>query len=1334
MRLIELRLKNLNSLKGEWHIDFTDPAFVNEGIFAITGQTGAGKTTILDAICLALYSQTPRLGDITASSNEMMTQGTGECSAEVIIEISGKHYRCFWYQHRAHKKAKGNLLPIRHEISDVETGDILEDAKSKTTPFIKDLIGMDFSQFTRSIMLAQGGFAAFLKSETWERAAILEKITGTAIYAQISKNVFEKKRDMEHKLAKLQAGVDSLPLLSAEDEAQLIIDLQTQQSLQKKQRQDFDTVTKQLGWLEDVAQLKQSLAQNLTTLTSATQDEQDFIPNALRLNAANKALEIESAFQALTHSRDTSKQLKNEQQGLLDKTSTQTTLLEKSTANFDAANTSESQLANELRDTQPIIDNVRQLDAKIQQHIHTLAADNQRKNTLTSSIQRLSQEISSHQSAEQDIKSELTCIASYLSERSALNNIDSDIITFNNNCTRMKSLLQINIQSSDNKQAYQNANSKLQKQLSTLNQQQEADDKIIGEKQHAFKELQYQQSVLLQDKSLNGLRAHIDYIDALMQHNEQVRLGLQQLADVSEKITIVSKAVPDIQRALSALKDTIARHESDIKGAKNQRQDKQYYLEALQKVANLENYIIELQDGTPCPLCGALEHPYGDEHPLLDSHDSQHETSLTEQTREQIANIDTRIDNMTHELSDSQGQYAGKQNQLQHENNQLAILRMQAQTLCTDINSHIKNDINAISVAMSSSANDTAINTIVQTIKDMSNEILPIVAQHLAGDVVDSIGTDQQLLSHLLSTVNDTKSALNQEKENIKTTLNQYDSLTQKLSETTKTLDNAQKQQQHYYNDNNKITTDIKLNTQRIDDIDNVLQASFVELTTVTAAVATVVETYPADKYQNHLSKISNKGLSDGVITDSSPIKDTLLILNSSVQDKKIVNQQDSDAHIGYLRQFSLGLTQLKQYFHTQKDNTQTLQTESGKLSTLIETKQVQLNNENTALNKLNNGIEEQTTALKQLQGDRTQKFADKNPDKESNRLHEALDNAKSKKVEAQRQLDNSEQALLQLRSRTQQLSTDLIRISSTLNTQESGFSSLLMQSQFATETDFFNARLPKATRDSLQQQYASIEQSLNHANMQLKQTQHTLDEKVTLALTELTDENRDSLASKHTELTLETEQRLGTIGAIKQRLRDNEKQKMAQTTQNIAINAQKEALQVWQQLDELIGSSSGKKYRNFAQGLTFKIMIDHANIQLEKMSNRYLLTPDITNPLELNVIDNYQGGDVRSTKNLSGGEGFIISLALALGLSQMASQNTRVDSLFLDEGFGTLDEESLDIALDTLTNLQQEGKIIGIISHVQALKARIFTQIHVKKLSGGFSEITGQGCHKIAS
>ena len=147
---------------------------------------------------------------------------------------------------------------------------------------------------------------------------------------------------------------------------------------------------------------------------------------------------------------------------------------------------------------------------------------------------------------------------------------------------------------------------------------------------------------------------------------------------------------------------------------------------------------------------------------------------------------------------------------------------------------------------------------------------------------------------------------------------------------------------------------------------------------------------------------------------------------------------------------------------------------------------------------------------------------------------------------------------------------------------------------------------------------------------------------------------------------------------------------------------------------------------------MTFELMVSHANRQLEKMIDRYLLIRDEQQPLELNVVDNYQAGEIRSTKNLSGGESFIVSLTLALGLSKMASRKVRVDSLFLDEGFGTLDEEALETALETLSGLQQDGKLIGIISHVSALKERISTQINITPVSGGRSSLSGPGCTKV--
>ena len=186
MRILQLRFKNLNSLAGEWEIDLTHPAFTTDGIFAITGPTGAGKSTILDAICLALYGRTPRLNKVTKRGNEIMSRQTGECFAEVTFETQAGRYRCHWHQHRARRKPDGELQLPQHEIADADTGEVFETKIRGVADQIEAVTGMDFGRFTRSMLLAQGGFAAFLQAAPGERAPILEQITGTAIFSQIS--------------------------------------------------------------------------------------------------------------------------------------------------------------------------------------------------------------------------------------------------------------------------------------------------------------------------------------------------------------------------------------------------------------------------------------------------------------------------------------------------------------------------------------------------------------------------------------------------------------------------------------------------------------------------------------------------------------------------------------------------------------------------------------------------------------------------------------------------------------------------------------------------------------------------------------------------------------------------------------------------------------------------------------------------------------------------------------------------------------------------------------------------------------------------------------------
>ncbi|WGK69808.1 AAA family ATPase [Candidatus Haliotispira prima] len=206
MKLHKLRLRNLNSLQGTWELNLASPALLSEGLFLISGPTGAGKTTILDAICLALYGQTPRLGKISKSNNEIMSRGCADCLAQLSFSATdgGQVYVAGWRQSRARRKADGNLQEPERELSLAAGGKILASKIKDVEAAVENLTGLEYEQFKRSILLAQGDFAAFLEAKTGERADILEKITGTEIYRRISELCFQRSKREREALSLLQ--------------------------------------------------------------------------------------------------------------------------------------------------------------------------------------------------------------------------------------------------------------------------------------------------------------------------------------------------------------------------------------------------------------------------------------------------------------------------------------------------------------------------------------------------------------------------------------------------------------------------------------------------------------------------------------------------------------------------------------------------------------------------------------------------------------------------------------------------------------------------------------------------------------------------------------------------------------------------------------------------------------------------------------------------------------------------------------------------------------------------------------------------------------------------
>jgi exonuclease SbcC len=196
------------------------------------------------------------------------------------------------------------------------------------------------------------------------------------------------------------------------------------------------------------------------------------------------------------------------------------------------------------------------------------------------------------------------------------------------------------------------------------------------------------------------------------------------------------------------------------------------------------------------------------------------------------------------------------------------------------------------------------------------------------------------------------------------------------------------------------------------------------------------------------------------------------------------------------------------------------------------------------------------------------------------------------------------------------------------------------------------------------------------------------------------------------------------SLGAIREKKRNDESQRAAAADLQRKIKEQQVVVGRWERLDSLIGSADGKKFRTFAQSVTLDQLLRLSNLHLATLqSGRYRLKRG-REEMEIVVVDQFQADAERSVKTLSGGESFLSSLALALGLASMAGSRASVNTLFIDEGFGSLDDQAIELALNALEAIQASGKMIGIVTHVQAMKDRLGTQIFVEKMPGGISRV----------
>ncbi|BFM09081.1 AAA family ATPase [Halioxenophilus aromaticivorans] len=1079
MKILELRLRNLNSLYGDWHIDFSHSEFTTNGIFALTGPTGAGKSTILDAICLALYGATPRLGRITKSGNDIMSRNSGDCMAEVVFQSQAGRFRCKWEHRRARKKADGKLQDQEHEISEADSGKPIETARSKTLAVVIEKTGMDFDRFTRSILLAQGGFDTFLKAGIEEKSKILEQITGTEIYTDISLLVHKRNSEEAKQLELLRAQISEKAMLSAEQEAELRNTLAASQTQEATLTKQLETTALSQAWLSGIEQLQAEIHQIDEAVKANQLALVAFQTSRETLQRAQQAATLDGPYATLKATR---LQQERDAAALLQNQNKLTQLadeLEPLSAAWQRSQGETQQTKEILKSQEPLWQKVRLLDQAISDLNHALGEQSEAQSELGGRIQTNKDAIHSLQTKRKAASGSLNETQAYINSHQQDEWLVANLAGLESQFAQLQQLKTQQAQKQNQIQSAKAALKAAQDAFTKAEQETEIKQKAIDECLAAVADTQQQLDDLLAGSLLREYRTQRD--------------------NLIEKKSF------------------------------------------LDRIASLEQHRAQLQDGQECPLCGATEHPF--------AHGNMPAANDIDQQIGQVSQIIGKAEALQEQIAGQQAQLQSAQSAHAESTAKVAVADSQKAVSANQFDQY-QQDAHELASSINSQTE-----SLLAAIKPLG---------------IDDLVQPEQLLIELRQRLEQWQAALNKQSD----------------------LD------------------------KKIAGLDSDIKSLEATAQSLTAQVVSV---------KNKADHISQR--------------------------------------------------------------------------------------------------------LGEQQHDRTELFGEKQPDQEQQQLQTQLQYCETTEQAAQLAHHNHQQVVARTQSLVESLGESIEQRTATLSELTTAFERQLQAQGFVDETTLLAAILSAEQRQALSQKAAELDTAKTQHQTTLKDRQGRLVEETAKELTDKTAEQLQIEAAEFSERLKEIQQ---IINTCQYDLKKDAEVKASNQQKQLAIQAQANECHRWQQLHDLIGSSDGKKYRNFAQGLTFEIMVAHANRQLEKMTDRYLLIRDEQEPLVLNVVDNYQAGEIRSTKNLSGGESFIVSLTLALGLSSMASQKVRVDSLFLDEGFGTLDEDTLETALDALASLHQEGKLIGVISHIEALKNRIACQIEVKPRHGGQSEISGPGCQKV--
>jgi len=1236
MRILAIRGENLASLYGKFELPLDTGPIASAGLFSISGPTGSGKSTLMDALCLALFGKTPRLGErgrgvmvgregddpaLRVEANDerdLVSRGTPGGFAEVDFEgIDGKRYRSRWSAHRARGKPGGKFQAARVQVIDLASGDAIAGTVREREETVPRLLGYSFEEFRRAVVLPQFEFTAFLKATSADRANILERVTGTDIYTRLSVAAFQRSSNEGSKLEDLQRRMQDIQLLSPLEQEESRALAGALASEEEGARARSRIASEAVRWHETDERNQQEVAAALVAVERARAG--DAASEGLRTELA----QVENAEglrgvhdHAVRSSRD------------LAAIGAQVLQAEESTARDDAARVASeeaekvaasvlAEAGRRLEETRPEIAQARVLDAASSELRERAAAAAGERKRLEGEASAARDASALARKAVLDLEARRDAASTWLAGKTVQAVLSGE-------WPRWEALLRQHARHlADIALREDSAEGSRKRLAAAVSRRTEASEKV-ARLDGAFESLEriaHEAEAAAAGDDLSSLRNGHGAADSLRTSLADLSRLAGDAARAKDERAEASKDLEEAEKLVRTAAQELLALEKRLLSAQAALDADKASLDRTRDALSLEEHRDNLQDGVPCPLCGATDHPYSRKAPAETLLRKQKQIVLRgEETlaalRKEEADVQKRATRGEERVEAARALRERHEGALGRAIAEYARLRERA-----------------------------AIPGVPARAPDAVEKLAKLVAEAEQGLASSKAALDGAL---------ERKQAAEAARKDVEARRKEVERERKALSDAER---DAERAGAEVVKAEEALRSLLLLRDGAEGDLDPAL--SFLgDWRTVARADPVAFHRTCAKIASDHAAHVREAAEAEQAL---GPRRTALEGAKVAETGKALVAAEASAREAALVDRLA----------SRQVERAALL---GGRPASEVEGALVA-----------------------------AEKVARKG-------LDDARGAAESARVALARTTQELKDATSRHATAAAELSAAEARLGEALlasNMDRPRLEALLARGQEWVRT----------TRTQLEALARAVHEAAStHGDRVRRATLHSAEGRPAVS--------REAAAQEVLLAEQSASEAKTRLSEVQFRLRADEEGRARSASLALERDAQMAVAARWRAVSDLIGSSDGKKFRSFAQGLTLDALLRQANHHLLDLAPRYQIMRVPGQDLELQVVDRDLGDEVRSVNGLSGGESFLVSLALALALASIATRVTQSRTLFIDEGFGTLDRDTLEHAMVALESLRASGRTVGVISHVPELHERIGVRVEVERTGVGRSRV----------